>query len=124
MGGAVQRGGLRVQFLRGALLQHLQHFLIRFDTVGPLFGLGDDTQHRAGLLAAHHRHTGIGPGEDKARIQAPAAHGVVAGTVGATDNDGDFRHPGVGHRLNHFRAVFDHAVAFGVGADHEAGGVV
>ncbi|MNQ70700.1 hypothetical protein D3C85_853440 [compost metagenome] len=86
--------------------------------------LGDDAQHLAGLGAAHHRGLAVGPGEDEARVEAAAAHGVVAGAVGAADHDGQLGHGGVGHRLDHLRAVLDHAELFRLGADHEAGGVV
>ncbi len=123
-GGAVERGGLRVQFLGRALLQHVEHLFVRFQAVGALFGFGDDAQHGAGLLAAHHRHLGVGPGEDEARVQAAAAHGVVAGAVGAAHENGNFRYPGVGHRLDHFRTVLDDPVLLRVRADHETGGVV
>ena len=33
-------------------------------------------------------------------------------------------HGAIGHGLDHFRAVFDHALLFRLGADHKAGGVV
>ena len=89
-----------------------------------MLGLGDNAQHLAGLCAAHHCRAAVGPGEDKARVQAAAAHGVVAGTVGTPDHDGEFRHAGIGHRLDHLRAVLDHPLLFRLGAHHEAGGVV
>src|SRR5690606_5228298 len=78
----------------------------------------------AGLRAAHRGGVAVGPGEDEAWVEAAAAHGVVASAVGAADDDGELGHGGVGHGLQHLRAVLDHAVLFRLGADHEAGGVV
>src|SRR5699024_8225015 len=65
----------------------------------------------------------VGPGKDEVGVQATATHGVVARAEGAAHDDGDLRHAGIGHGLQHFGAVFDDAVLFGVGTDHEAGGV-
>ncbi|CAB5617645.1 Uncharacterised protein [Pseudomonas aeruginosa] len=89
-----------------------------------MFLLGDDAQHLAGLGTAHHRGATVRPGEDEARVEAASAHRVVAGAVGAADHQGQLGHAGVGHRLDHLRAVLDHALALRLGADHEAGGVV
>src|SRR5690606_12171618 len=86
--------------------------------------LGDDAQHLAGLGAAHYRGAAVGPGEDEARVQTTAAHGIVAGAVGATDDDGQLRHGAVGDGLDQLGTVLDHAVLLGLGADHETGGVV
>ena len=124
VGAAVERSGLAVELLRSHLFEHVQHLGVGHQTVLQLFGLGDDTQHFAGLRAAHHRRAAVGPGEDKAWVQAASAHRIIAGAVGAADDDGEFRHAGVGHRLNHLCAVLDHPLLFGLGADHETGGVV
>src|SRR5471030_487367 len=123
-GAAVERGGLAVEFLRGDLLQHVEHFRVRHQAILELLGLGDDPQHLAGLSATHDCSAAVGPGEDETRIEATAAHRVVAGTVGATDDDGQFRYSGIGHRLNHLCAVLDHPLLFRFGADHKPRGVV
>ena len=124
VGAAVEGGGLAVEFLRGDLFEHVEHLGVGHQAVLELLGLGDNAQHFAGLCAAHHRGAAVGPGEDKARVQAAAAHRVVASTVGATDHDSEFRHTGVGHCLDHLRTVFDHPLLFRLGAHHETGGVV
>ena len=86
--------------------------------------LGHGLHHAGRLLAAHHGGAVVGPGEDEARIVGAAAHAVVAGAEAAADHDGDLRHRGVGHRLDHLGAVLDDAAALGLGADHVAGGVL
>src|SRR5690606_31051895 len=123
-GGAVQRSGLAVELLRGGHLQHVEHLRIGFLAFLAVLVLGDDAQHLAGLGAAHHRGPAVGPGADEARVQTTAAHGVVAGAVGAADDDGQLGYRAVGHGLDQLGAVLDHAVLFRLGADHEAGGVV
>src|SRR5260370_16913207 len=57
-------------------------------------------------------------------MNPPPAHAVIAGAERRAAVDCDLRHGGAGHRLDHLRAVLDHA-GFLVGlADHVAGGVV
>ena len=87
-------------------------------------GLGDDRHGFGGLLAAHHGGLGVGPGEAEARMEAAAAHAVIAGAERRAAIDRDLRHGGRGHRLDHLRAVLDHAGLFIGLADHVAGGVV
>src|SRR6185312_2269892 len=86
--------------------------------------LGHGLHHAGCLLAAHYGDAAVGPGEDEARIVGAAAHAVVAGAEAAADHDGDLRHGGVGHRLDHLRPVLDDTAALGLGADHVAGGVL
>src|SRR5690606_12108151 len=122
--GAEQGGGAVFEFLGGGLFQERQGFLVGFYAAFALFFFGHNAHHLAGLGRAHNGSTAIGPGEDESRVQAPAAHGVVAGAVGAADHHRDFRDPAVGHGLQHLGAVFDDAVLLRVGAYHEARGVV
>ncbi len=85
---------------------------------------GDDRHGLRRLLAAHHGGLGVGPGETEARMEAAPAHAVIAGAERGAAIDGDLRHGGRGHRLDHLGAVLDHA-GFLIGlADHVAGGVV
>ena len=87
-------------------------------------GFGDDRHGFGGLLAAHHGGLGVGPGETEARMEAAAAHAVIAGAERRAAIDRDLRHRRRGHRLDHLRAVLDHAGFFIGLADHVAGGVV
>src|SRR6202158_6328945 len=57
-------------------------------------------------------------------MKSAPAHAVIAGAERRAAVDRDLRYAGAGHRLDHLRAVLDHA-AFLIGfADHVAGGVV
>ncbi|MNN31227.1 hypothetical protein D3C81_1449070 [compost metagenome] len=115
---------MTVEFLRGDLFEHVEHFRVWRQAVLQLLGFGNDAQDFAGLRTAHHRRAAVRPGEDEAWIESASAHRIVAGTVGTADDHRQFRHPCIGYRLNQFRAVFDHALLLGFGADHETGGVV
>src|SRR3954470_17700940 len=96
----------------------------------PLIATGLDAvaadlgEHAGGLLAAHHRDAGVGPGEQEAGRVGPAAHGVVAGPEGAADDHGQLRYPGTGHRSDHLGAVLGDAAGLVVAADHEPGDVL
>src|ERR1700691_958178 len=81
-------------------------------------------QHIGRLLAAHHRDARIGPGPQKARRIGAAAHGVIAGTEAAADDDGEFGHVGAGYRRYHLGAVLGDAASLVFLADHEAGNVL
>ena len=111
-----------------ALLDHLRHagelLLVGLHAGARVLLAGDDLHHLGGLGAAHHCGARGRPGEDEARIEAAPAHAVIAGPVGPAQHDGDLWNAGVGHGLDHFRAVLDRAVALGLGADHVAGGVL
>ena len=76
------------------------------------------------LLAAHDTHTSIGEGIEKIRIIATATHAVVAGTKAGTGHEGDARYIHIAHRLNHLRAVLDHARLLRLSADNVAGGIL
>ena len=84
----------------------------------------DDVHHLGGLRAAHHRRARRGPGKNKARIKPAPAHAVVARAKRAAQHKGELGHPGVGHGLDHFGAVFDGPGALGHRAHHIAGGVL
>ena len=84
----------------------------------------DDLHDFRGLCAAHDGGAGGGPGEDEVRIEAAAAHAVIARAIRAADGDGEFGNPGVGDGLDHFGTMLDGAAAFGLQPDHVAGGVL
>ena len=86
--------------------------------------LGHLTHGAGGLLAAHHRRLGAGPAEQKTRRIATAAHTVVARAKTGAALDGDLRHGGIGHGLNHLAAVLDHSGLLTVLAHHIARGVL
>ena len=124
MRGAVERRRFAVELVDDAL-EHLVDLLRgRLLALAQELLLGDGLHHAGRLLAAHHGGAVVGPGEDEARVVGAAAHAVVAGAEAAADHDGDLRHGGVGHGLDHLRAVLDDAAALGLGADHVAGGVL
>ena len=84
----------------------------------------DHRQHAGGLVGAHDGALGVGPGEGDELVKGPPAHGVVAGAVGAAEDDDDLGDDGVGHGVDHLGAGADDAALLGVAPDHEAGGVV
>ena len=86
--------------------------------------LGHDLHGAGGLLAAHHRGFCAGPAEQKTRRVAATTHAVVAGTKRGAALDGDLRHRGTGHGLDHLGAVFDHAALLAVLAHHVTRGVL
>ncbi len=53
-----------------------------------------------------------------------AAHAVVAGAVGAADDQRDLRHGRAGHRGDHLGAVLGDAAGLVVASDHEADDVL
>src|SRR6266545_3929767 len=121
---AVERRRFAVELVDDALV-HLVDLLARWLLAfAQKLLLGHGLHHAGRLLAAHDGGAVVGPGEDEARVVGAAAHAVVAGTEAAADHDGDLRHRGVGHRLDHLGAVLDDAAALGLGADHVARGVL
>src|SRR5215467_10216242 len=64
----VKRGRLSIELIDDLLLHRLELCLVDRTAGAPLALLGDDRQHLRRLLAAHHRDTVVGPGEDEARI--------------------------------------------------------
>ena len=105
-------------------LHGLQLFLLDRLAAPDGSSLGHDRHGFGGLLAAHDRGLGVGPGETEARMEAAAAHAVIAGAERCAAIDRDLRHGRRRHRLDHFGAVLDHAGLFIGLADHVAGGVV
>ena len=87
-------------------------------------GPPDDAHHPGHLLWPHDRDLGEGPQVGEARAEAASAHAVVAGAVGGASDDGDVRHRGVGHRVDHLGAVLGDAALLEVRADDVAGDVV
>ena len=110
--------------LRERVGHRLQRLVVRRRAAALELAAVDDVHHLGRLRAAHHRGARRRPGEDEARVEAAPAHAVVAGAVGAADDEGELRHARVGHRLDHLRAVLDRAAALGHRADHVAGGVL
>ena len=97
----VKRIGLRVE-----QAHDLVELRLRFDRVGrqPFARqprLGHDLHGFSRLLAAHDGGFGVRPAEQKARLLAATAHAVVARAKRRAALDGDLRHGGVGHRLDH-----------------------
>src|SRR6266581_1042504 len=76
-------------------------------------------EHRGGLLPAHDRNSRIGPDEQKARRVGPPAHAVIAGAVGAADDQRELRHLRAGDRRHHLGAVLGDAARLVIAADHE-----
>src|SRR5579884_2993776 len=58
-------------------------------------------EHRGRLLAAHDADAGVRPHPQEPRVVGPAAHGVVAGAVGAADDDREAGHPAGADRVDH-----------------------
>ena len=87
-------------------------------------GPADDRHHPGELGRAHHGELGPRPGEHQARVVGPAGHAVVAGAERGRHVDGQVRDRGVGHRVDHLRAVLDDAALLVAGADHVAGRVL
>ena len=77
-------------------------------------------EHARRLLAAHHRDARIRPGEQEARRIGAPAHAVIAGAVGAADDERDLRHLRAGDRGHHLGAVLGDAARLVFAADHEA----
>ena len=86
------------------------------------FGLGgvaaDRGEYVRRLLTAHDRNTRVGPGKQEARPVGTAAHAVVAGTVGAANDDREFRHGGGGYGCYELGAVLRDSPGFGGLSDH------
>src|SRR3546814_12756797 len=81
----------------------------------------DGGQHAGRLLATHHRDAGIRPHEQKPRAVGPAAPAVIAGTIRAADDDGEFRHLGARPGGNQLGAVAGDAAGLVFLADHDSG---
>ena len=81
-------------------------------------------QHGRGDVGAHRGDARVRPGEQEARVEAAAAHAVVAGAERAADDHRQARHARSRHRVHELRAVAGDAAALGLGADHEAGDVL
>ena len=62
-------------------------------------------QHASRLLAAHHRDARVRPHPEQPRLVGAAAHPVVACAERSADDDGELRHDGVGHGVDHLGAV-------------------
>ena len=115
---------LPVKTVNDVLLQGIELGLIDLAALALHGRLCDDGHGLGGLLPAHHRRFGVGPGETKAWFKAASAHAVIARTKRGAAVNRDLRHRGIGHGLNHLGAVLDDARLF-IGAPyHEAGGVV
>lgn len=97
-GRAVKGRGAVFEFLGGGLLKKIEGLRVRFHATAPLLVFGHDAHHLASLGRAHNGGAAVGPGEDEARVQAAAAHGVVTCTIGAADHDCDLWYPAVGDR--------------------------
>src|SRR5690606_28778803 len=81
-------------------------------------------QYAGRLFAAHHRNTGVGPHEQQARTVRAAAHAVVPGPEGATNDHGEFRHGSGGYSRDHFGAMARDAFVFVASSNHEAADVL
>src|SRR2546427_1372086 len=84
----------------------------------------DLDEHRRRLLGPHHRDPRVGPGEKEPWAVAAAAHGVVPGAVGGSDEKRQARHLGRGDGLDHLRAVLRDPARFVALPDHEPGDVL
>ena len=85
---------------------------------------GHDRHHAGQLRRAHDGDFGVGPGEQKTGTVRPAAHPVVAGSVGRAHDDGQVGHRAVGHGIDHLGAVLDDPGLLVVLSHHVAGGVL
>ena len=71
------------------------------------------------------RHTrAVGHVNKKARVEGATAHAVVAGTVGAADDNRELRHAHVRLHHDHLGAVLGNAARLILAADHIAGDVL
>src|SRR5690606_8021585 len=107
-----------------AFVQFDEHLVVRRDALAlELRSL--DVQHGLRrLLTAHDAVTGARQREDEPRTERLAAHGVMSGTVRASDDDAEPRHHAVAHRVDHLGAAPDDPVLFALLTDHEAVDVV
>ena len=81
-------------------------------------------KHRFGGVGSHRCDPAVGPGKEKARVEASAAHAVVASAVRTADEHRELRDSAVGHSSDHLGAILRDATDLGVTADHIAGGVL
>src|SRR5688572_4484104 len=93
--------------------------LLRLDPVAAHGG-----QHRGGLLAAHDGDARVGPGPEEARAEGAAAHAVVPGAEGSSEDHRELRHARARDRGHHLRAVLGDAAALVLAPHHEAGDVL
>ena len=110
-----ESGGVPLEFFQCNFIQvtGALHFLF-----------ADDAQDFSRLGGAHHCGARIGPGKNKARIETASTHRIVTGAIRTSDHNAELGHAGIGHGLDHFRAVLDDALLFDFGANHKASGVV
>src|SRR5712675_789544 len=105
----------------------LELFLLRL-APGAALGLDPVAFHRGEnrgrLLPSHDRDACVGPHPEEARAESAAAHAVVAGSEGAADDDGEFRHPAARDRGHHLGAVLGDAARLVFFPHHEAGDVL
>ena len=105
-------------------LQRVDLRRVRLLTLAPRARLHHVRHGERGLLGAHHGGLRVRPREQEARIVGAPAHAVVAGAERGAAHQRDLRHVRVRHRLDHLRAVLDHAGFLGRLADDVAGGVL
>src|SRR5262249_53723970 len=86
----------------------------------PLEAFHGDFENGVGcLIGAHDGHVGGGPGEDEARIERLPAESVIARSIRAACNEGNFRNAAIADSADKFSAGLDDAGAFGVATNHE-----
>lgn len=97
---------------------HLVNTLLyapRLGAVG-LHSLHDSSK----LVWTHHTAASDGPSEQKARLIRPAAHGIVAGAVRCSEDDGYVWNLRAAHGRHELCTTFDDGIVLGLGAHHEA----
>ena len=86
--------------------------------------LGDHGHGARRLLAAHHGSLCVRPRKTKARMKAAPTHAIVPRAERGAAKDRDLRQGRIRHRLDHLRAMLNHARFFVSEADHLAVGVI
>ena len=124
MTGGVEGIGLGIEDMGHHLLLLGQLFFIRLHAHGCSLTPRHNRHGLGRLLATHDTHTGIGKGIEKIWIVATATHAIVTSTKAGTGHKGDARYIHIAHRLNHLRAVLDHARLLRLSADNVAGGIL
>lgn len=90
-----------------------------------LGAVGLHTLHDSGkLVGTHHTAASDGPTEQKARVVRPAAHGIVAGAVRCSKDDGYVWNLRAANGRHELRTTFDDGRVLGLGAHHEPGNVM
>lgn len=119
-------GGLRVKLFDNVALDHRQLLFLSladgFADLDPLFA-GDAADYFGGLFAPITEVRELGQAKMNCGTKPRPHILVVAGAEAAAHSDGNLRHTGIGHRLNHLRAVLDAAALLRLAANHVTGGV-